>query len=158
MKISILVSFLSSSFSIMHNSKTIWCVQILLYIPSDCSPNADPFWFGSAWERWLVSYGLGTVSKDAARAPVTFLGLLLRIPGVARIVKPHPDYWTRVVYELRRGLRRTIVLFVHVELSTWSLIKIYMSNLRYARAGRAKNAKAGIDFKFEVRSFSPAVD
>ena len=51
--------FLSSFFSITHNSKTIWCVRIL-YIPNDCSVNKDHFLFEAVCALRLASYGLKT--------------------------------------------------------------------------------------------------
>ena len=48
--------------------------------------------FEAAYELRLASYGLETVSKIAACSFVDFWGICSIIPGVARIVKPHPDY------------------------------------------------------------------
>ena len=86
-------------FSIKHNSKTIQCVQILR-IPNDCSANEDySYMFWAVYELWLASYGLKTVSNT--------LRVLLRMlvsfshnncVGMARIVRPHLDNWTRALH------------------------------------------------------------
>ena len=92
----------SSSFflllsSVMHNSKTIRCMQIL-YIPNDFSATEHlPFlvWGGvRATTGELRPRNGPRVCKTSVF--VDFWGFCLRNPGVERIVRPHPDYWTRV--------------------------------------------------------------
>ena len=91
--LSFFLSFFSSS-SDKHSSKTILCMRIL-YIPNDCSTTGHlPF---------LVRGGVrATTGKLRQRngPPVcktlAFVDFCLRIPGVARIVRPQPDYWKHV--------------------------------------------------------------
>ena len=65
-----------------------------LYIPNDCSAIGHfLFWFGAFYELRLVSYGFKTVSEDTLRSR----SLTSRILGMAHIVRPHLDYWTRVL-------------------------------------------------------------
>ena len=97
-KMSILFIFFLSS-SVTHNSKTIRCMPIL-YIPNDCSATEQlPFlvWGGvQATTGELRPRNGPPVCKTLVF--INFCGFCLRIPGVARIVRPHPDYWTRVFY------------------------------------------------------------
>ena len=87
--------FLSSFFfsSVTRNSKTIRCMQIL-YIPNDFSATEHlPFlvWGGvRATTGELRPRNVPRVCKTSVF--VDFWGFCLRNPGVARIVRPHPDY------------------------------------------------------------------
>ena len=55
-------------------------------------PNIFLFWFGAAYELRLASYGQETVPEYAIHVFVDFWGFCLCNLGVARIVRPHPDY------------------------------------------------------------------
>ena len=101
-KLSILFIFFLLSFfllsSVTHNSKTIRCMQIL-YIPNDCSATEHlPFlvWGGVRATTGELRPRNGPRVCNTS-VFVDFWGFCLRNPGVARIVRPHPDYWTRVL-------------------------------------------------------------
>ena len=80
------------SFFDQHNSKTTWCMRIL-YIPSKwfASGNFLCFWFRVVYEQWLASNGL----RHLACSVVNFWGFYSIILGLVRIIRQHPDYWTR---------------------------------------------------------------
>ena len=86
-------------FSIKHNSKTIPYVQILS-IPNDCSANEDySYLFWAVYELPLASYGLKTVSNTLRVLLRTLLSFSRNnCVGMARMVRPHPDYWTRALH------------------------------------------------------------
>ena len=68
------------------------------YQTTSLRPNIFLFWFGAAYKLRLESYGQETVPEYARRAcSSTSRASVYVIPGVARIVRPHPDYWTRVL-------------------------------------------------------------
>ena len=98
---------LSSSSSPSSITQKLQCVQILS-VSNDCSAYKDYsclFW--AVYELWLASYGLKTVSNTASKLSQTRFAFLLRMllsfscnncVGMARMVRPHPDYWTRVLH------------------------------------------------------------
>ena len=93
-----LSSFISSFFFARHNSKSIHFFQIL-NIPNDCSANLlHSYFFWAPCELRMVSYGLKTGPKSIH----VFTRTLLEFShnncvGVARIFRPHLDYWERAV-------------------------------------------------------------
>ena len=96
------VHFLSSSsffFFITHNSKTIQWVQILS-IPSDCYANEDySYLFWAVYKLRLVSYGPKTVAHMLCSLLCTLLNFSHNnCVGMARMVRPHPDYWMRPLH------------------------------------------------------------
>ena len=74
----------------------------ILYIPNDCSATEHlpfPVWGGvQATSGELRPRNGPPVCK--ALVFVDFCGFCLRIPGVARIVRPHPHYRTSVFYSV----------------------------------------------------------
>ena len=91
------VPLLSFFLSITHNSKTIRCMQIL-YIQNNCPATEHLFlvWDGvRATTGELRPRNGPRVCKTSVF--VDFWGFCLRNPSLARIVRPHPDYWTRVL-------------------------------------------------------------
>ena len=95
------VHLLSSSFFffIKHNSKTIWCVQIL-NIPNDCSANVDySYMFWAVYKLRLASYSLKTVSNTLRVLVRTLLSFSRNnCVGMARMVRPHLDNWTHALH------------------------------------------------------------
>ena len=93
------IFFLSFFFlSVTHNSKTIRRMQ-MLYIPNDCSATEHLSFL--VWGGVRATTG-ELLPRNGPRVCKTnvfidFWGFCLRNPGVARIVRPHPDYWTRVL-------------------------------------------------------------
>ena len=90
--------FSSSFFFARHNPKSIQCIQIL-NIPNNWSANLlHTYLFWSLCELRVASYGLKTVPKSFRILMHTLLGFSRNnCVGVARIVRPHLDYWMRVV-------------------------------------------------------------
>ena len=86
-------------FSIKHNSNTIRCVQTLS-IPNDCSANEDySYLVWAVYKLRLESYGLKTVSNMLCVLLRTLLSFSRNnCVGKARMVRPHPDYWTRALH------------------------------------------------------------
>ena len=92
-QISILFSFFFS-FSDQHVLKTIWCIWIL-YVPNDCSMTRHlPFLvWGGVWATTGELQPQNCFQKCLMCLIVDFWGLCSIIPGLACIVRPHPDYW-----------------------------------------------------------------
>ena len=76
MKIAILSIFFS--FLLMHNSRTIHCVQLAHILMTTLLQGIVFFLFGVAYELRLASYGLETVSNNLFQ---TVLGLVLMYSG-----------------------------------------------------------------------------
>ena len=88
-----LSAFFVCFFLARHNSKDIRFTGIL-NIPNNCSANLLLSYLSwASCELQLVSYGFKTVSEALACSVVNSS----RILGMARIVRPHPDHWMRVL-------------------------------------------------------------
>ena len=68
----------------------------MLIIPNDCSANEDySYLFWAVFKLQLVSYDLKPVINTLRvllRTLLSFSGN--NYVGMARMVRPHPDYWT----------------------------------------------------------------
>ena len=121
----------SSSF-ITHNSRTIQCMQIL-YIPNDFSATGHfPFlvWCGvrAMTGGWWPQ---NCLQRHSGFLFCNFLDFCSRIPGVAHIVRPHPDCDEFASNQQWVSGSSTIVVFIYLVLKT-----NFMCNRRRCCASR----------------------
>ena len=99
----LLFIFVLSSFLPTHNFKLYGRCEYCTYQITALLLGMCLFWFGVAYELWLASYSVETVSnclqKHITFSFVDFWGFSSHILGVECIVRSHTDYWMRALKE-----------------------------------------------------------